>query len=209
MATPNFPSIEDWTPPWGDGEFDADKARGLIYNLSKDKSQAEATVDHLRSQATKMKSDLAAAQAASKDAENVKTESEVLRDEAIYGRKVKAAIEKGIDPAKAGWLSGETPDELAKSAEKFLEDFGPGAAEGGSETGSPAEPQGQGSGNEPPPAGEEEKPSDPVDDFMLRRPVAMASLFNGAAAGTDGGAEANRPASTVEDAKKIIAAGRQ
>ena len=43
---PKLPKFEDWTPPWGDDDdnFDAEKAKKLIYGLTSDKEKAAERV---------------------------------------------------------------------------------------------------------------------------------------------------------------------
>ena len=42
---PALPAFEDWTPPWKEGEFDAEKAKKLVYDLHKDKETLFAEID--------------------------------------------------------------------------------------------------------------------------------------------------------------------
>ena len=42
---PALPAFEDWTPPWKEGEFDAEKAAKLIYDLHSDKQTLFTELD--------------------------------------------------------------------------------------------------------------------------------------------------------------------
>ena len=42
---PALGSFEDWTPPWKEGEFDAEKAKKLIFDLHKDKETLFTELD--------------------------------------------------------------------------------------------------------------------------------------------------------------------
>lgn len=50
-----FPKFEDWEAPWKEGEFDAEKAAKLIYNLSKDKHSQGERITTLRSEVDGLK----------------------------------------------------------------------------------------------------------------------------------------------------------
>lgn len=41
----DLPKFEDWTPPWKEGEFDAEKAKKLIYDLHNDKQSLFKVID--------------------------------------------------------------------------------------------------------------------------------------------------------------------
>ncbi len=76
---PALPAFEDWTPPWKDGEFDAEKAKKLVYDLHKDKELLFSEID------TKV------------------TEIEDLEDEADeLEAKVTAASKGGAEAGKEG-----------------------------------------------------------------------------------------------------------
>lgn len=76
---PALPAFEDWTPPWKVEEFDAEKAKKLVYDLHKDKETLFAELD------TKA------------------TEIEDLEDEADeLEAKVAAASKTGAEAPKEG-----------------------------------------------------------------------------------------------------------
>lgn len=110
-----FPPIEDWTPPWKDGEFDAEKAMKLIYNLSKDKSDQKERIAALRAEKSEIEDErddltdevetLKAAKPAAKDGEQP-TDVEAIVAAALakagVGPKSRKEQRKEAEQASAG-----------------------------------------------------------------------------------------------------------
>ena len=131
-----FPTFEDWTPPWkSDDEFDAEKAKKLIYNLSKDKDGQKdriagllADKDELQSKVTEFEEkDLS-------ETERVKRENARLKAERENGGagggddleriRLEIALDKGLTKAQVKRLVGKTREELEADADAYMEEHG-------------------------------------------------------------------------------------
>lgn len=139
MALPKF---EDWKRPWQDGEFDAEKAAKLIYNLHVDKEKLSEARDAAVSDKDKVTKDLEKAQAKvtefeEKDlseAEKLRRENERLKaakdapattpsgDADLRADRLEIALEKGLTKAQAARLVGKTRAELEADADAYIEE---------------------------------------------------------------------------------------
>lgn len=128
-----LPKFEEWTPPWGDDDnFDAEKAKKYIYNLSRDKETLEAD----KAQISQDKSDLATKveEYESKDLSEVdrlkreleKAQSAPKEDtEArLENARLRLALDNGLTAKQAARLRGETAEELEKDLPELMELIG-------------------------------------------------------------------------------------
>lgn len=136
---PKLPKFEDWTPPWGedDDNFDAEKAKKLIYGLTSDKEKAADRVSAANTRTKELETELAETKADLDKAEAKGNEqvvgelqtkvAKLTADLKDANRKVlvqEIADEKGIPLKQAKRLQGETKEEIEADADDFLETFG-------------------------------------------------------------------------------------
>lgn len=138
-----FPTFEDYKAPWEkdeDGEFDAEKAKKLLYNLDKDKYILKGKSEKADEQTKEVQAALEVykeAEAAAK--REGETEVQRLsRENAELQEKLKAAssdtarenlllkvrLEKGLTEKQVKRISGETLEELLADADDYLADAG-------------------------------------------------------------------------------------
>lgn len=138
---PKIPEkYEDWTPPWGEGEFDEDKAKRLVYNALLGQQKAKDTSVELRTENDTLKTSLAAAEAkvgdkgkadSEKDtelaalrAENRKLTTEGRDEDKSLIQRLDIALDHGLTKRDARRLVGNTPEELEDDAKDFAERLG-------------------------------------------------------------------------------------
>lgn len=126
MALPKF---EDWTPPWGDGELDADKAARLIYNLHADKERLGSQVTTLTTERDEYKgkvdehetAQLSEVEKLRRELEQAKTAPAV---DTIEVARLRVALKEGLTERQARRLAGSTEEELAADAAALKEELG-------------------------------------------------------------------------------------
>ena len=167
MSMKKLPPIAEWTPPWADGEFDEDKAKGLIYNLTRDSLAAKDKVATLASEKEELSSKLVAAQdevadlkgsgakvsTEAKDEENRTLRARVRDLERSTGKRtpedqayidrLEVANDHGLSAKDARRLQGATRDELEEDAKEFVAMIGKAKGQAG-------EGEGSEESNEPP-----------------------------------------------------------
>lgn len=131
-----LPAYEDWKAPWESdgGEFNAEVAKKLIYNLTSDRSERDLTISSLRAEARDTKKQLDELQTSGlSDLEKAQKELEALRaappeDEAtkLENLRLRVALDKGLSGKQLRYLSGATEEELNTNADDILSDFGGG-----------------------------------------------------------------------------------
>lgn len=139
-----FPTFADYKGPWGEEEedFDAEKAKKLLYNLDKDKYHIQGLANEAEASKKDLEKALAVYKTAEKTAkqeneselERFKREKEELETklkEASNPRDtwiLEVALEKGLTKKQAKRLQGENLEELLADADDYLEDIAPSAA---------------------------------------------------------------------------------
>ncbi len=138
---PKIPEkYEDWTPPWGEDEFDEDKAKRLVYNALLGQQKAKDTSVELRTENDTLKTSLAASEAkvgdkgkadSEKDtelaalrAENRKLTTEGRAEDKSLIQRLDIALDHGLTKRDARRLVGATPEELEDDAKDFAERLG-------------------------------------------------------------------------------------
>lgn len=133
--------FEDWTPPWGDGEIDADKAARLIFGLKKDKVNLQADKTSLAGKLVQVEQDRDAKNAKlleierkdESESDRLKRENEELRKKAeqpvgedpkLENARLRLAIKHQLTEDQADRLRGKTPEELEADVPKLLASFG-------------------------------------------------------------------------------------
>lgn len=116
-------------PPWGDDEFDADRAWKLLEDTRSDRAKLKAERDELKKtvktheDASKSETDKATERATTAE----KTAAEATHELA----RLRVAVAKGLTPAQAKRLSGSTEEELTADADELLELFKQDGESGG------------------------------------------------------------------------------
>lgn len=139
---PKIPEkFEDWTPPWGDGEFDEDKAKRLVFNALLGQQKAKEDASQLRTEKTAVAEELAEvkdklgngsqADATAQAAELVELKAKVRKlendgrpEDKAKIERLTVAIDHGLTARDAERLVGETPEELADDAADLAERLG-------------------------------------------------------------------------------------
>ena len=151
---PKVPAkFEDWTPPWKDDEFDADKAARLIYNLHVEKQTASEKAEKALTERDEKITELSGKveEYETKDlneVERLKRENEKLKQgksepsstDDLTAARLEIALDKGLTKAQAKRLAGSTREELEADADAYIEEHGLSKAG-----------EGEGSGAEKPP----------------------------------------------------------
>lgn len=127
-----LPKFEDWTPPWKDDEFDAEKAKKLIYNLERDKetlttekAQVSGERDELKTKVDEIESkDMTEVQRLQRELEAAKATPPEDTEARLENARLTLALEHGLSVKQAKRLSGSTPDELAADVPELLETLG-------------------------------------------------------------------------------------
>jgi polyhydroxyalkanoate synthesis regulator phasin len=165
--------VEDWTPPWADGEFDEDKAKGLIFNSFKNVEKLKAEKSTLTSEKAEAERKLADAEAKlsdkpkaeeAKDAEITRLKSELAKlengrpEDLTLIEKYRVALEVGgLTLRDAERLVGVDHDELVEDARDLSERLGNSKGDGDDGGSSrqpprrqpePITPKGNGSGDD-------------------------------------------------------------
>lgn len=134
--------FEDWTPPWGDGEIDAEKAARLIFGLKKDKVALQTDKTSLSARLVETEKDRDAKQAKileierkdESETDRLKRENEELKakaaapapgeDPKLENARLRLAIKHQLTEDQADRLRGKTPEELEADVPKLLASFG-------------------------------------------------------------------------------------
>lgn len=140
-------AFEDWSATWDEKhpEFDAEKAKKLIYNLERDKENLKAEKATVATERDTVKSELSAIKA--KD----ETENQRLTRELEEARKnppkavnkLEILLARGAEKeltvaqinAAARYVSGDTADEIEKNFDDYVTDHNLVAAEGDGKNG--------------------------------------------------------------------------
>ena len=127
--------FEDWKAPWEkDGsEFDAEKAKKLLYNLYGDKEALEAKVKTVTGERDTFKTkvdefetkDLSEIDRLKRENEQLKSKPVEDTETKLENARLKLAIDNGLTVAQARRLIGTTPEELEADLPNLLEDLGP------------------------------------------------------------------------------------
>ncbi len=136
----SVPKLADFKAPWeseqGEVEIDKPKLRTWIHNLLTDKAKAqdardaeaekvktvEAERDQLKSEVDVKDPDASKKIAkAEKERDDAKAEAAKAN---LRADRIEIAVEKGLTPAQASRLIGETKEELEADADKLIEDLG-------------------------------------------------------------------------------------
>ncbi len=151
---PTFPKFEDWEAPWdkeGAEDFDASRAKGLLYQFAKKASDAgeklvarDAAITTLTTERDEAVTKVSAFE------EKDLTEVEKLRRQveqlssrkpesdtgpSIAEARLSVALEKGLTKAQAARLVGTTEEELTADADALLTELGIASGDGGGDGG--------------------------------------------------------------------------
>lgn len=130
---------EDWTPPWGEGEFDAERAKKLIYDLRVDNEIQKERVaevgterDSIKTERDQLKNDIdSKAREGESEVDRLKREL-ADRDNklveagktSIETLKLRAALKAGLGEEHVNRLIGSTLEELEADAKTLKKSFG-------------------------------------------------------------------------------------
>lgn len=135
--------FEDWTPPFTDEEFDADKAKKLIFNLQNDKGALQDSNQTLTEERDAAKAKVTEFETKDlTEVERLKRENEELKKappkaaDDLTAARLEIALEKGLTAAQAKRLQGGTREELEADATSYIEEHGLGGS-GGENDGKP------------------------------------------------------------------------
>lgn len=181
-----FPKFEDYKAPWEtkDGKdvpeedqvIDKGKLKKFLHGLHSDKDRLQTSVVEV----TKERDDLRtkvdeAAREGESETERLRRENEDLKAAAAKVPETtreallyKVALEKGLTPAQAKRLQGNTEEELSADADELLETWRPAGNEGEGEGKTPLQRAPRPSHNPGDPEGGESEPFDvarAVDGF--------------------------------------------
>lgn len=138
---PRIPDkIDDWTPPWSEGEFDAEKAKTLVFNALRAEQKAKDERRTLAAEKAELETKLGEAEQqlaakpekeSAKDAEISELRSRIQKLEKD-GRpedqgkidRLELALEKGLTLSQSRRLVGSTREELEEDAEVLIADLG-------------------------------------------------------------------------------------
>lgn len=130
--------FEDWTPPWDEDDFDADKAAKLVFNARKATEKAKERSETLESENGELQTKLTAAESKGSgkdDSEKDKVIASLTKerddlqkngrpeDKSLVER-LEVAIEHGLTAADARRLVGKDRDELSEDAADLAKRFG-------------------------------------------------------------------------------------
>ena len=138
---PKLPEkFEDWTPPWKEDEFDAERAAKRLFNTLRDKEKlserltaTEEERDTLQGKVTEYEEkDLSEVDRLKRENERLrngedkpKTKSQKDSDEAdLRAARLEIALDMGLTKAQAKRLQGSTREELEADAEAYMEEHG-------------------------------------------------------------------------------------
>lgn len=187
-----LPKYEDWKAPWEvdaegndipveDQQFDAAKARKLIFDRTVDKLRVQNSLVETTERAEELESQIAGA---ANPEELTKVQEQLAqatkeRDEAKTGTaaetlRLRIALRKGLDEDWADRLRGGTEEELEADADKLLKSFGG--------NGTPAGDDGHGNPNPRSTPRRSVTPGDPVtgDDPGKKEPTEaeVMAIYN-------------------------------
>lgn len=136
----NVPSLKDFRAPWesetGEAEIDKDKLKKFIHNLITDKAKAQDARDEevekakaIETERDELKETLDSKDPdASKKIAKAERERDAAKEAAkaadLRADRLEVAMDKGLTPAQAKRLQGETKEELEADADEILELFG-------------------------------------------------------------------------------------
>jgi hypothetical protein len=140
---PKLPEkFEDWTPPWAEGEFDAEAAAKLIFNSLTNVEKLKTDKVALRNELTDAETKLTAAEnklaakpgeESAKDARITELTTELTQlkqsgrpEDTSRITRLEVAIEHGLTAKDAARLVGDSPEELAEDAAELAERLGVG-----------------------------------------------------------------------------------
>lgn len=134
-----FPKFEDWQAPWEKSgtDFDAEKAKGLIYSLHKEAAEVKERHDVALTAVTEERDTLKAKvdEHETKDlseVERLKRENEKLKanppkpdsGQSLEVARLELALEHGLTKAQARRLAGSTVEELTADAAEYAKELG-------------------------------------------------------------------------------------
>jgi len=127
-----LPPFEEWTPPWKEDEFDAEKAARLIYNHLGEINTLKTANADLRTENQTQKAQVEEkAREGESEIETLRRENEQAKKklteaQAAVGEKLRleVALEKGLTVKQARRLVGESKEDLLADADELLESFG-------------------------------------------------------------------------------------
>jgi len=137
-----LPKYEDWKAPWevdADGneipaeeqQFDAAKARKLIFDRTVDKARVQNSLVETTERAEELEGQIAGAanpeeltKVQEQLAQTIKERDDAKSGTAAETLRLRIALRKGLDEDWADRLRGGTEEELEADAEKLLKSFG-------------------------------------------------------------------------------------
>jgi hypothetical protein len=124
----------DWKAPWEKSgtEFDAEKARKYVYDLTRDKetltTEKAAVVQERDALKTKVEEaetkDLSEVERLKRELEKAKESKKEDPKLALENARLKLALDHGLTVAQAKRLHGSTPEELEADVPELLETLG-------------------------------------------------------------------------------------
>lgn len=140
---PKLPKFEDWVAPWekNETEFDAEKAKKLIYDKSRDAEElnerlAAANTKNSELQTTldaKLREGLSAEEKAAAERADLEKKLADAGQKDLEVARLEIALDKGLTKDQAKRLLGSTVDELQADADVLVETFGLGKPADGDE----------------------------------------------------------------------------
>lgn len=140
-----LPPFDEWKRPWQEGEFDAEKAAKLIYNLHKDKETRSERIAELEGEKTELEGKVEEYETKDlSEIDRLKRENEKLRTgekpkekpaggsgDDLRAERLEIALDKGLTKTQAARLVGTTREELEADADAYIEEHGLGGGDGG------------------------------------------------------------------------------
>jgi actin-related protein len=153
---PDLPKYEDWKAPWEEKgeELDAETAKKLIYNLSKDKENAakkvaekDTKIAELTTSNTELQSKVDEHETKNlSEVDRLKRENEQLKKKAedkpagpefdLEKERLRIAVAKRLTESQAKRLVGETREELEADADAYMQEHGLSGTDDGGSNGS-------------------------------------------------------------------------
>lgn len=129
-----LPKFEDWKAPWEEKgeEFDADKAKKYLYDLTRDRDGAVVKVAQITQQRDELQAkvdeheskDLTEVQRLQRELEQAKATPAEDTETKLENARLTLALEHGLTVKQAKRLSGSTPEELEADLPELLDTLG-------------------------------------------------------------------------------------
>lgn len=125
-----LPKFEDWTPPWGSDEnFDAEKAKKLLYNRMVDDEARKAKLTELTTERDSLQTkvnefetkDLSEMDKLRRELEQAKA---APKGDPLEVVRLKLALKEGLTESQVRRLVGSTEEELAADAAAYKQELG-------------------------------------------------------------------------------------